>query len=244
MPAAGDLSAALVQTPVQTSAYTAKPFEFVRTDTSGGSLTVTLPLAPAANTTIGIKQVATSGSSTTTVACSGSDVLNKYGGATTMVLTLSGQGATVAYRSGVWLIVSDDLPLAQLDTRYAATAGGTLTGPLTVPSINGGGTAPTVAGVTHCVSSAPAGHDLGGSFVLTTDGTGLASAGTMATVTFGNTYSAAPVAVLISVADTTSTITNVTTVIASVSATAITIKNTAATTASHTFLVTYVTIVS
>ena len=121
----------------------------------------------------------------------------------------------------------------------ASTSGDVMTGPLTVPSLVGGGTAPTVAGVTHCVSSAAVGHDLGGSFVLTTDGTGLAGAGTMATVTFGNTYAAAPVAVLISVADTTSTITNITTVIASVSATAITIKNTAATTASHTFLVTY-----
>lgn len=122
MPAVGDLSAALVQTPVQTSAYTAKPFEFVRTDTSGGSFTVTLPLAPASNTVIGIKQVTTSGSNTTTVVCSGADVFNKYGGATTMTLTLTAQGATVSYRSGVWLIVSDDLPLAQLDTRYATAS--------------------------------------------------------------------------------------------------------------------------
>jgi hypothetical protein len=243
MPAAGDLAAALSQTPVQTSAYTAKAFEFVRTDTSGGSFTVTLPLSPPPNTVIGVKQVATSGSNTTTIACSGSDVLNKYGGSTTMALTLSGQGATVAYRSGVWLITSDDLPLAQLDTRYTATAGGTMTGPLTVPSINGGGTAPTVAGVTHCVSSAPAGHDLGGSFVLTTDSTSV-TAGTIATVTFGNTYGAAPVAVLISMVDTTSTVTAVSTVVATVSATAITIKNTASMTASHTYLVTYVTIVS
>lgn len=124
----------------------------------------------------------------------------------------------------------------------ASASGDAMGGPLTVPSIIGGGTAPVIAGVTHCVSSAPVGHDLGGSFVLTTDGTGVASAGTIATVTFGNTYAAAPVAVLISVADTTSTITNITTVIASVSATAITIKNTAATAASHTFLVTYVVI--
>src|SRR5580704_4194269 len=123
----------------------------------------------------------------------------------------------------------------------SATAGDVMAGPLTVPSINGGGTAPTVAGVTHCVSSAPVGHDLGGSFVLTTDGTSV-TAGTIATVTFGNTYSAAPVAVLISVADTTSTVTAVSTVIATVSATAITIKNTASMTASHTFLVTYVVV--
>jgi hypothetical protein len=121
--------------------------------------------------------------------------------------------------------------------------GGTLTGPLGVPQLGGAGTAPTVAGVTHCVSSAPVGHDLGGSFVLTTDGTSV-TAGTIATVTFGNTYAAAPAAVLVSLVDTTSTLTNVATVIASVTATAITIKNTASMTASHTFLVSYVVITS
>lgn len=122
-----------------------------------------------------------------------------------------------------------------------ATAGDVMAGPLTVPSLAGGGTAPVVAGVTHCVASAAVGHDLGGSFVLTTDGTSI-TAGTMATVTFGNTYASAPVAVLISVVDTTSTHTAVSTVIADVSTTAITIKNTASTTASHTFLVTYIVI--
>lgn len=122
-----------------------------------------------------------------------------------------------------------------------STSGDTMSGPLTVPSINGGGTAPTVAGVTHCVSSSPVGHDLGGSFVLTTDSTSVSS-GTIATVTFGNTYSAAPVAVLVSMVDTTSTVTAVTTAVATVSATAITIKNTASMTASHTFLVTYIVI--
>lgn len=129
---------------------------------------------------------------------------------------------------------------------YALTlplSGGTMTGQPNVPSIGGAGTAPTVAGVTHCVSSAPAGHDLGGSFVLTTDSTSV-TAGTIATVTFGNTYAAAPVAVLVSMMDTTSTHTAVTTVIADVTATAITIKNTASMTASHTFLVTYVVIAS
>lgn len=122
-----------------------------------------------------------------------------------------------------------------------SATGDVMTGPLTVPSLYGGGTAPTVAGVTHCVSSAPVGHDLGGSFVLTTDGTSVGS-GTIATVTFGNTYASAPAAVLVSMVDTTSTVTAVTTVVATVSATAITIKNTAAMTASHTFLVTYVVI--
>lgn len=122
-----------------------------------------------------------------------------------------------------------------------AASAQTFQSPVAVPQLMGSGTAPTVAGVTHCVSSAPVGHDLGGSFVLTTDSTSV-TAGTIATVTFGGTYAAVPVAVLISVVDTTSTLTAVATVIASVTATAITIKNTASMTASHTFLVSYVVI--
>jgi len=131
----------------------------------------------------------------------------------------------------------------------ASTAGDSMSGPLTVPGqltaqgLNGYGTAPTIAGVTHCVSSAPAGHDLGGSFVLTTDSTSV-TAGTIATITFGTPLAGAPVAVLISVVDTTSTLTNVTTVVASATSTVVTIKNTASMTASHTFLVTYVVIAS
>ena len=117
------------------------------------------------------------------------------------------------------------------------------TGPLTALGLNGTGPLPVIAGVTHCVASAPAGHDMGGSFVLTTDGTSV-GAGTIATITFGTPLGAAPVAVLISVVDTTSTVTNVTTVVATVTGTVITIKNTAAMTASHTFLVTYVVIAS
>ena len=70
----GSTSASVITaTPVQTSAYAANPGEFVRTDTTGGSLTVTLPPSPPANTVIGVKQVATPGPNTTTVACSGAD---------------------------------------------------------------------------------------------------------------------------------------------------------------------------
>jgi hypothetical protein len=70
----------------------------------------------------------------------------------------------------------------------AATSGFTCT------QINGGGAKPTITGVTHCVASAPLGHDLGGSFLLTIDTSGVA-AGTIATVAFGTALPAAPVAV-------------------------------------------------
>lgn len=117
------------------------------------------------------------------------------------------------------------------------------TGQMTALGLNGTGPAPVIAGVTHCVASAPVGHDMGGSFVLTTDGTSV-GAGTIATITLGTALGAAPVAVLVSMTDTTSTVTAVATVVATSTGTVITVKNTAAMTASHTFLVTYVVIAS
>ena len=119
MPLPGDLATVLTTTPVQTSAYTANPGEYVRTDTTGGSFTVTLPAAPQASTVVGVKQVAVTSPNVTTIACSGADAFNRTGGGTTMTLTLSSQGAQFTYKSGVWLITSDDLPLSQLDLRYA-----------------------------------------------------------------------------------------------------------------------------
>jgi hypothetical protein len=140
---------------------------------------------------------------------------------------------------------------ATSDTFLARTGVGALqvTGALTVTGqqamlgLNGTGTAPTIAGVTHCAASAPVGHDLGGSFTLTTDATS-AGAGTIATITFGTPLGAAPAAVLVSMTDTTATVTNVTTVVATATSTVITIQNTAGMTASHSFLVTYSVIAS
>jgi hypothetical protein len=88
--------------------------------------------------------------------------------------------------------------------------GSTATSGFTCTQINGGGAVPTITGVTHCVASAPLGHDIGGSFTLTIDGTGVA-AGTIATVAFGTALPAAPVAVFTSAFDSTTTV-NVTTV--------------------------------
>jgi hypothetical protein len=116
-------------------------------------------------------------------------------------------------------------------------------GQMTALGLDGTGPLPVIAGVTHCVASAPAGHDMGGSFTLTTDSTSV-SAGTIATITLGTPLAVAPVAVLISMVDNTSTVTNVTTVVATATSTVITIKNTASMTASHTFLVTYIVIAS
>jgi hypothetical protein len=43
-------------------------------------------------------------------------------------ITASGSGTTHIIQSGIWTVVSDDLPLSQLDLRYAGLAGVTFTG--------------------------------------------------------------------------------------------------------------------
>src|ERR1035438_104263 len=109
---------------VYTSAHTGASGEYARVDASAGNIPVTLPTAPANNTTIGVKQIAVSGVYVTTITCGGSDALNKTGGSTSYTLTLANQGAVFQYNTAghFWLITADNLPLGSLDTRYGQTA--------------------------------------------------------------------------------------------------------------------------
>ena len=120
----------LTPTAVKTGTYGASAGDFVPCDTTSGGFTVTLPNAPADLTVVGIKQVIQGGTNAVTVACAGSDVFNKTGGGTSASLTLQAQGQMYQYKAslGVWYVMSDDLPLSQLDARYLDLAGGTLTG--------------------------------------------------------------------------------------------------------------------
>ena len=127
------------------SPYAASAGEYVRTDTTGGNVTVNLPSAPPANTVIGVKQVAVTSPNTTTYACTGSDVFNVALGATSGTLTLLSQGVTMQYNAGIWLVQAGDLPLSQTDLRYAALAGATFTGEVTVPTPLNSGDAATKA---------------------------------------------------------------------------------------------------
>ena len=111
-------TAALTQTAVKTSAYTANPNELVRVDTTSGSVTVTLPAQPAAGTIVAVKMVTLGGSNTVTVSSVAGDVFNKSGGSTSATLSLLGQGVVLEYSAGIWLVLADDLPLSQLDARY------------------------------------------------------------------------------------------------------------------------------
>lgn len=115
---------ALTPTAVQTSNYTATAGQLVRVDTTSGNVTVTLPTAPANGTQVGAKQVVRGSTNTVSVAAGGSDVFNVASGSTTQTITLLNQGATFQYVSSgaIWIEVSDDNTLAQLDSRYANQA--------------------------------------------------------------------------------------------------------------------------
>ena len=116
----------LVRTAVQTANYTASANQIVPCDTTSASFTVTLPNAPAAGTVVAVKQVTLGTGNTVTVACAGSDVFNKTGGGTTGTLSLLAQGMLLHYSgAGIWTVLSDDLPLSQLDARYDAAGAAT-----------------------------------------------------------------------------------------------------------------------
>lgn len=115
---------ALFPTTVKTSAYTAAVGNYVPVDASGGTVPVSLPIAPADHSVVGVKLVATASGHTATISTGGSDVLNTAGGPTSTTLTLTGQAALFQYSAtgAIWYETSGDLPLAQLDTRYPAVA--------------------------------------------------------------------------------------------------------------------------
>lgn len=103
---------------VQTGNYTANANQIVPVSTASGNVTVTLPNAPMAGTIVGVKMVTQGGSNTVTVATQSADVINKAGGGTSLTLKLLNQGVLLQYGAGIWMTLSDDLPLSQLDSRY------------------------------------------------------------------------------------------------------------------------------
>jgi hypothetical protein len=110
---------ALTSTSVKTAAYSAASGELVPVDASSGALTITLPLAPADKTRVVVKKIDTSPNAVT-VTAAGSDVLNKTGGTITVAMMLLNQTISLQYslNNGIWYVISDDLPLNQLDARY------------------------------------------------------------------------------------------------------------------------------
>jgi len=136
--------------------------------------------------------------------------------------------------------MSGPLTATGLTSTGAVTASGQVTG----LGLNGNGALPTCAGVTHIVASAPLGHDMGGSFTLTSDST--SASGKIASVTFGTALGAAPVAVLVNVDNVTDG-THVSTILVPpvhIATTGFEIWDSATLTASKVFNVTYAVIAS
>lgn len=121
-------TAKLVPTNVKTGAYPAVPNDFIPVDTTGGSVVITLPTDPADKASIGIKHVIQGGANTVTFNCGGTNKINKAGGPTSGTLVLLNQAVLIQFSSsaGLWYVFSDDLPLSQLDIRYAAAGSGLL----------------------------------------------------------------------------------------------------------------------
>ena len=81
-------------------------------------MTVTLPQGAPSGSLVAVKMVTLGGSNTVTVQAVSGDVFNKAGGGTTATLSLQSQGVLLEYQTGIWIVLSDDLPLSQLDARY------------------------------------------------------------------------------------------------------------------------------
>ena len=133
---------------VQTGNYTATPNQYVLVSTASGSVTVSFPTAPPNFTTVGVKHVVRGGTNTVTIQLGGTDTFDVTGGSQTSTLTLLNQAAVWQYNSAttVWVRLSNDLPLSQLDTRYApaGTYVGSVTAGDSTITIGGITTAPTV----------------------------------------------------------------------------------------------------
>ena len=130
------LGPALIPTAIKTSGYTLAAGDFVPVDCTSGNVSLVLPNAPATGTRCAAKLIAVSGSYACTITRGGTDVFNKVGGAVSMTLSLLNQAISLQYSSGIWYVVSTDLPLSGMDSRYQATS--TVLGSLASPAPSSG----------------------------------------------------------------------------------------------------------
>ncbi len=146
---------ALTRTAVKTGNYSAAAGDLVPVDTTAGAVTVTLPTAPANRSLICCKHIIQGGTNAVTIACGGSDVFNRAGGSASATLPLAAQAMLMQYdsSSAVWTIIADDIPLSQLDLRFANLASPAFTGTPTAPTA-APGTSTTQLATTAFVSAA------------------------------------------------------------------------------------------
>jgi Cu/Ag efflux protein CusF len=112
----------LTPTATKTANYTAAAADLALFDATSGNLVATLPTAPADGTIVEVKKVDSS-SNTVTITCGGSDTFT-VGGGMTLVLAVAGHAVIVRYTAALskWTAVSNDVPLASIDSRYGAAA--------------------------------------------------------------------------------------------------------------------------
>lgn len=115
-------SGTLTPTAVMTSAYTANPNDLVLVSTASGNVTITLPTAPADKTTIGAKMVGSNVTSAyvASIAAGGSDAFNTTGVTSPRTLVIPNQTVFLQYQAsaGLWIVVSEDLPLTNLKNQF------------------------------------------------------------------------------------------------------------------------------
>jgi hypothetical protein len=106
-------------TAVKTAAYTAAVSDLIPADATSAAFTVTLPSAPADKSRVVVKKIDAT-TNIVTIAAAGSDVFNLTAGATALTLLLQYQAVVLQYKAsgGIWYVVSTDVPLGGLDTRY------------------------------------------------------------------------------------------------------------------------------
>jgi hypothetical protein len=154
----------LIPTAVKTANYAAIAGDFVLASTTGGAFTITLPAAPADKTTIGAKLVVAG--NTLTATAGGTDKFNAAGGSTSVTMGVLRESAVWQYQAstGLWVALSNDAPISQLDLRYAAIAAPGSTGQVIVNSAGafGGAALLTYAtsGTIHTVAAGAIGDTI------------------------------------------------------------------------------------
>ena len=109
---AGAFAASFSPSAVKTAAYTAAAGDLIPVDTTSAAVTVTLPTVPADKTRVTVKLVTQGAGNNVTVACGGSDVLNKAGGSTSLTLAAAGQAVQLQYKASgaIWYVIAADSP--------------------------------------------------------------------------------------------------------------------------------------
>lgn len=118
-----DRARALNPTAIKTTTYAAAANEYIRTDTTSGTFTVTLPTTPADKSLVAIKMVTQGSTNTTAIAAGGSAEFNKAGGGSSATITLNNQGFIFQYQASgdLWHAYATVISLASLDARYASS---------------------------------------------------------------------------------------------------------------------------